>query len=121
MSVEKLEQPVVGECVSCDTQDVMLVSIEDGILLCEKCGPVWEAATKSVEAYRARKTAFASTDWLAELEAALSHAQKARDTVPKSHPRATHDLLACAESDLRAVLREERSRSANEKLTDAPR
>ncbi len=98
----------------------MLPFIENGILLCEKCGPVWEAATKSVEAYSARKTAFASSEWVCELEAALAHAQKARDTVPKAHPRVTHDLLACAESDLRAVLREERGRSHTAKLSDAP-
>ena len=56
---------------------------------------------------------FISSDWLEELEAALYHAQKARDYAPEQWRPVTQDLLACAENDLRAVLREERRHSSN--------
>ena len=62
-----------------------------------------------------------SSDWLEELEAALYHAQKARDYAPEQWRPVTQDLLACAENDLRAVLREERRHSSNEKLSDSRR
>lgn len=81
--------------------------INDGYCgICRQC-------TLESETARPDGAAFACSDWLAELGAALSTVQKLRDTAGSGKHQASRNLLSCAEQDLRAVLNQERRRSAS--------
>lgn len=134
MSAEKPKQPAVGDRgqryeIWCDDEDGKPMQMgwsnnPESMKRAVELHPCWSnhravdrlgaAAVKSESAPDVDGTAFDSSAWLGELEAALTHAENAYKARVPDETVPDHDALRCAVNALREILRAARRHSPND-------